>query len=66
MPTTQKLNDTITRNWVLANYHSSMAIDNDDGSSDYDTHHNVFISASSNAAYGGSSQKSDFGGHCEC
>lgn len=40
-----------------------MAIDNDDGSSEYDTHHNVFISASSGSAYGGNSLKSDFGGH---
>jgi hypothetical protein len=40
-----------------------MAIDNDDGSSFYDTHHNVFISAASGAAYGGNSLKSDFGGH---
>ena len=40
-----------------------MAIDNDDGSAYYDTHDNVFISASSGAAYGGSSLKSDFGGH---
>ena len=35
-----------------------MAIDNDDGSAYYDTHDNVFISASSGAAYGGSSLKS--------
>ena len=26
-----KKNDTISFNWILANYHSSMAIDNDDG-----------------------------------
>ena len=35
----------------------------DDGSAYYDTHHNVFISASEGAAYGGNSLKSDFGGH---
>lgn len=29
--TTMKKNDTISLNWMLANYHSSMAIDNDDG-----------------------------------
>lgn len=29
----------------------------------YDTHHNVLWSASSGAAYGGNSLKSDFGGH---
>ena len=62
-PTTTKQNDTISFNFVLANYHSSMAIDNDDGSAYYDTHDNVFISASSGAAYGGNSLKSDFGGH---
>eukprot|EP01079_Euglenida_sp_SAG-EU17-18_P010637 gene10638-1933_t len=62
-PTVFKQNDTIAFNWVLANYHSSMAIDNDDGSCFYDTHDNVFISASSGAAYGGNSLKSDFGGH---
>jgi hypothetical protein len=62
-PTVFKKNDTIAFNWILANYHSSMAIDNDDGSAFYDTHDNVFISASSGAAYGGNSLKSDFGGH---
>lgn len=30
-PTVFKKNDTISFNWILANYHSSMAIDNDDG-----------------------------------
>ena len=29
--TVMKKNDTISFNWILANYHSSMAIDNDDG-----------------------------------
>lgn len=62
-PTVLKRNDTISYNFMLANYHSSMAIDNDDGSAFYDTHHNVFVSASSGAAYGGDSLKSDFGGH---
>ena len=38
------------------------AIDNDDGSAFFDTHHNVLWSASSAAAYGGNSLKSDFGG----
>ena len=88
---------------MLANYHSSMAIDNvsgsasgaffrpplprvplpprtltpssppaslslpqDDGSAYYDTPHNVVISASEGAAYGGNSLKSDFGGHVRC
>ena len=62
-PTVFKKNDTIAYNWILANYHSSMAIDNDDGSAFYDTHDNVFIAAPSGAAYGGNSLKSDFGGH---
>ena len=62
-PTTGKLNDTISYNWILANYKSSMAIDNDDGSAYYHTHHNVLISASAGAAYGGNSLKADFGGH---
>lgn len=62
-PTTTKRNDTISFNFFLANYHSSMAVDNDDGSAYFDTHDNVFISASSGAAYGGNSLKSDFGGH---
>lgn len=62
-PTVTKRNDTISYNFILANYHSSMAIDNDDGSAYYDTHDNVFVSASSGADYGGNSLKSDFGGH---
>jgi hypothetical protein len=61
--TVVKRNDTISFNWMLANYHSSMAIDNDDGSCFYDTHDNVFIAEPSGAAYGGNSLKSDFGGH---
>lgn len=62
-PTVFKKNDTIAFNFILANYHSSMAIDNDDGSASFDTHDNVLISASSGAAYGGNSLKADFGGH---
>jgi hypothetical protein len=62
-PTVLKKNDTIAYNFMLANYHSSMAIDNDDGSAFYDTHHNVFVSASSGSSFGGNSLKSDFGGH---
>ena len=58
-PTIYKKNDTIAFNFVLANYHSSMAIDNDDGSAYFDTHDNVFISASSGAAYGGTVFTSD-------
>jgi hypothetical protein len=39
------------------------AIDNDDGSNGFATTRNVFYYAALNAAYGGSSLKSDFGGH---
>jgi hypothetical protein len=56
-PTTAKQNETIAYNWILANYHSSMAIDTDDGSAYLDVHENVLISASSGAAYGGDSLK---------
>ena len=57
-----KKNDTISFNWILANYHSSEAVDNDDGSCFYDTHDNVFIHEMLDGrAFG--SLKSDFGGH---
>jgi len=46
----------IHHNFVIANYNSVSAIDNDDGSAYYNTHHNVF-------AYGGFGLKCDFGGH---
>jgi hypothetical protein len=41
---------------MIANYHSILAIDNDDGSNYYQTHDNFF-------AYSGSGMKNDFGGH---
>ncbi len=47
--------DSIYYNFFVANYHSSMAIDNDDGSAYYKTHDNFFTFA------GG--MKNDFGGH---
>ena len=31
-PTTRKQTDVIMHNFILGNYHSSMALDNDDGS----------------------------------
>lgn len=43
------------RNFVLANYASQEAIDTDDGSSYYHTHHNFFV-------YAANGLKSDFGG----
>ena len=46
----------IHHNFVIANYNSEGAIDTDDGSAYYRTHHNFF-------AYGANGLKSDFGGH---
>jgi len=46
----------IHHNFMLANYNSQEAIDNDDGSSFYHTHHNFFV-------FGDAGLKSDFGGH---
>jgi len=46
----------IHHNFMIANYNSQEAIDNDDGSSFYKTHHNFFV-------YDGNGLKSDFGGH---
>ena len=51
-----KAYDTITRNFVIANYDSQEAIDNDDGSCYYETYKNFF-------AYSGNGMKNDFGGH---
>jgi len=45
----------IHHNFIIANYGSGMAIDNDDGSSYYDIHDNVF--------YEGGGMKSDYAGH---
>jgi len=50
-----KLRD-ITRNFILSTYSSQEAIDNDDGSAYYNTHHNFFV-------YAADGLKSDFGGH---
>jgi len=46
----------IHHNFMIANYNSQEAIDNDDGSAYYNTHHNYFV-------YAQSGLKSDFGGH---
>ena len=46
---------TIHRNLIFANYGGSQGIDNDDGSSWYNIHHNVFYSADG--------FKMDYGGH---
>lgn len=53
---TIKAYDMIFNNFIIANYHSSMAIDNDDGSCYYRTFGNFFV-------YSGSGMKNDFGGH---
>jgi hypothetical protein len=89
--TVRKTWDSIFGNFIFANYHSSMAVDNDDGrcvracvyvcvcarvcmcvfvmaltrscSAYFDTHHNVLVYKAIDAAWGGASLKSDFGGH---
>ena len=38
-----KDNDTITMNLMISNYQGQEAIDNDDGSAYYNTHHNFLI-----------------------
>ena len=55
-PNPEKDWDYIYYNFMIANYHSTYAIDNDDGSNYYKTHDNFF-------AYGSRGMKSDFGGH---
>jgi hypothetical protein len=52
----QKLDDVISRNIIIGNYYSQVAIDNDDSSAYYIASGNVL-------AYGEMGQKSDFGGH---
>jgi len=54
--TTIKQYDEIHHNFIVANYNSLGAVDNDDGSSYYHTHHNFFV-------YGGGGLKNDFQGH---
>lgn len=48
--------DEIANNFIIANGNSLGAIDNDDGSSYYYTHHNFFV-------YGSGGLKNDFEGH---
>jgi len=55
-PSVLKAWDYIHHNFIIANYVSQEAIDNDDGSCYYQTHDNFF-------AYSGNGMKSDFGGH---
>ena len=53
---TQKLDDIISGNIIIANYYSQGAIDNDDSSSYYNSTGNIL-------AYGEMGLKSDFAGH---
>lgn len=55
-PSPDKEWDYIFRNFIIANYDSTLAIDNDDGSAYYQTHDNFF-------AYSNAGMKNDFGGH---
>lgn len=55
-PSTEKEWDYITQNFMIADYDSILAIDNDDGSAYYQTHGNFF-------AYSRAGMKNDFGGH---
>lgn len=55
-PSTTKAYDEITRNFFIGNWYGQEAIDNDDGSCYYNTHHNYFV-------YGGTGMKNDFNGH---
>ena len=55
-PSPIKQYDYISKNFMIANYNSQEAIDNDDGSCYYETHNNFF-------AYSGNGMKNDFDGH---
>merc|ERR1719183_2706177 len=48
--------DEISNNFFIGNYYGQEAVDNDDGSAFYETHHNYF-------AYAGTGMKNDFNGH---
>jgi len=48
--------DEIYGNFFMGNYYGQEAIDNDDGSAYYETHHNFF-------AYANTGMKNDFNGH---
>ena len=54
-PTFASRPNEITRNLIVANYGASQAVDNDDGSSWYRIHDNLF--------YGAEGLKMDYGGH---
>ena len=48
--------DEIRGNFFIGNWYGQEAIDNDDGSCYYNTHHNFFV-------YAGTGMKNDFNGH---
>lgn len=52
----KKIPDTVRRNFLLANYHSQDAVDNDDGSSWWETYDNLLV-------YSENGLKSDFKSH---
>ena len=54
--TTTKAYDILRKNFIIANYNSLGAVDNDDGSSYYKSESNFFV-------YGGGGLKNDFEGH---
>ena len=56
LPAPSRSGTTSSQNFMIANYNSQEAIDNDDGSAYYQTHDNFF-------AYSGYGMKNDFGGH---
>ena len=56
-PSTIKAYDEIRQNFIIANYNSNEAVDNDDGSCFYQTYDNFFVYGLKN------SLKNDVGGH---
>ena len=53
--------DYIIANFMIANYHSVLGVDNDDGSAYYKTHGNFIAYSGTHPQFGG--MKNDFGGH---
>ena len=54
--TTTKAYDVLRHNFIVANYNSLGAVDNDDGSAFYRSESNFFV-------YGGGGLKNDWEGH---
>ena len=55
-PSVDKAYDEVRQNFFIGNWYGQEAIDNDDGSCYYNTHHNFFV-------YASKGMKNDFGGH---